>query len=96
MTNTCEQLLQKVYESGFAVDDILLYLDTHPDDRQAMEYYRYARDAYREAKAAYERACGPLTVDGVNAGNWTWIENPWPWEGGSCSCGNMKNACNTR
>ena len=30
--------LQRVYETGFALDDILLYLDTHSGDSQAMEY----------------------------------------------------------
>ena len=37
----CEnQLLQKVYETGFALDKITLYLDTHPMDTQAMAYYQ--------------------------------------------------------
>ena len=36
-------LLKKVYETGFALDEITLYLDTHPTDPQAMEYYRYAQ-----------------------------------------------------
>ena len=38
-------LLKKVYETGFALDEITLYLDTHPTDPQAMEYYRYAQRA---------------------------------------------------
>ena len=79
----CENdLLQKVYETGFAVDEILLFLDTHPTDRQAMEYYRYARQANKEAVEAYERVYGPLMVPQVNAPYWNWIESPWPWEGG--------------
>lgn len=76
------QLLQKVYETGFAIDDILLYLDTHPTDRQAMEYYRYAQQANREAVEAYEKACGPLMVTQVDSATWNWIDAPWPWEGG--------------
>lgn len=78
----CEnQLMQKVYETGFAIDDILLYLDTHPTDRQAMEYYRYVQQANKEAVDAYERAYGPLMVTQVNDDNWNWVNNPWPWEG---------------
>ncbi len=75
-------LLQKVYETGFAVDDILLYLDTHPTDRQAMEYYRYVRQANKEAVEAYERTYGPLMANQVDAVTWNWIDGPWPWEGG--------------
>ena len=45
---TCgNTLLQKVYETGFALDEITLYLDTHPTDKQAMEYYQYIRKANR-------------------------------------------------
>ncbi len=79
----CEnQLLQKVYETGFALDEITLYLDTHPMDTQAMAYYQYAKKANQEAVAAYEKVYGPLLINQVNAGSWTWTANPWPWEGG--------------
>ena len=79
----CEnQLLQKVYETGFALDDIALYLDTHPMDTQAMAYYQYAKKANQEAVAAYEKVYGPLLINQVNSGSWTWTVNPWPWEGG--------------
>ena len=37
--NNRDQLLMRVYETGFALDDILLYLDTHPSDQEAMNYY---------------------------------------------------------
>ena len=81
----CEnQLLQKVYETGFALDEITLYLDTHPMDTQAMAYYQYAKKANQEAVAAYEKVYGPLLINQVNSGSWTWTVNPWPWEGGAC------------
>ena len=79
----CEnQLLQKVYETGFALDEIALYLETHPMDTQAMAYYQYAKKANQEAVAAYEKVYGPLLINQVNSGSWTWTVNPWPWEGG--------------
>ncbi|MCC8060049.1 MAG: spore coat protein CotJB [Clostridiales bacterium] len=96
MNNRCEQLMQKVYENGFAVDDILLYLDTHPDDEAALQYYYYVRNAYLDAKAAYEQNCGPLTVDREGSEKWSWVNGPWPWEGGKGLCGNMKSAYSTR
>ena len=76
------QLLQKVYETGFALDDATLYLDTHPADSQAMAYYQYVRKANQDAVTAYEQAYGPLMINQVNSGSWTWTSNPWPWEGG--------------
>ena len=74
-------MMQKVYETGFALDEITLYLDTHPTDEQAMEYYRYAQKANQEAVRAYEQSFGPLTSNQVNGNTWSWANNPWPWEG---------------
>lgn len=75
-------LLQQVYVTGFQLDDILLYLDTHPDCPAGMQYYRQAQAANQRAVAQYEQAYGPLMVGRVNAQNWNWIRDPWPWEGG--------------
>lgn len=82
--NCMEQnaLMQRVYETGFQIDDILLYLDTHPGDRSALAYYQNAREANRQAVAAYEKAYGPLMVTQVEGNVWNWIDSPWPWEGG--------------
>ena len=35
------------------------------------------------AAAEYEDAFGPLTAREVDtrSGHWTWIDDPWPWEG---------------
>ncbi|MCD8123280.1 MAG: spore coat protein CotJB [Clostridiales bacterium] len=74
--------MKPVYETGFALDDALLYLDTHPDDPDAMEYYRYVRQAYENAVHAYEQKYGPLMFGRVADESWSWIAGPWPWEGG--------------
>ncbi|MEE0568070.1 spore coat protein CotJB [Clostridium sp.] len=39
MNNDQNKLLRFIYEVGFAIDDVVLYLDTHPCDKQALEYY---------------------------------------------------------
>lgn len=86
-----------VYETGFAMDDILLYLDTHPEDQRALAYYEETREAWKQARCAYIANVGPLAyADVTDTNKWTWIERPWPWEGGMCSCGPTRNACNTR
>lgn len=80
----CEnELLKRVYETGFALDDVGLYLDTHPADRDAMNYYRYAQKLNQEAIRAYEEVHGPLMMNRVTADKWNWIQDPWPWEGGN-------------
>lgn len=82
-TNISEEaLLKKVYETGFALDDIILYLDTHPTDMEAMNYYRFVRQANEEAIKSYEQMFGPLKADSVMGDSWNWLDSPWPWEGG--------------
>lgn len=78
-----EQLLQFINEVSFAVTDINLYLDTHPCDKEALQYYQKYRDLREKAVAEYERKFGPITADGVESDcYWTWVEKPWPWKGG--------------
>lgn len=80
-------LMQYVSEISLAVFDTLLFLDTHPDDRQALNYYREALQKRREAVEEFERLYGPLTVGSpyaISDNGWQWIERPWPWEGGTC------------
>lgn len=80
----CENaLLKRVYETGFALDDAVLYLDSHPTDREAINYFQYARKLNQEAVKAYEASYGPLMADHVTGDCWNWIDNPWPWEGGT-------------
>lgn len=81
------QLLQYITEEGFAVDETLLYLDTHPQDQTALEYFQMHRQRYQIAVKEYCRRFGPLTIDTVSASEseiWNWMRQPWPWEGGDC------------
>lgn len=80
--SNCDALLQRVYEVSFAMDDVVLYLDTHPEDIEALNYYHYVSDLRQQAVEAYEAQCGPLMFDQVRDENyWSWVNDPWPWEG---------------
>lgn len=77
------RLLQKIYESSFAACDILLYLDTHPCDEKALEYYDERISERKKALIEYAQNYGPLTMDTVMEncdGSWKWMEQPFPWE----------------
>ena len=41
MNETARKLMKRIDDASFAMDDVILYLDTHPDDRNALNYYRY-------------------------------------------------------
>ena len=80
--NEANSLMQRVYEAGFAMDDVILYLDTHPDDRNALNYYHYVVQLLNEAVNAYQAQYGPLMINGVKSGTeWAWLTEKWPWEG---------------
>lgn len=80
--NEKQRLLQYISEVSFAVVDINLYLDTHLYDEEALRYYEKYRDMRKEAMREYQRMYGPLLATDVKCKNkWTWVNDPWPWEG---------------
>lgn len=78
-----EQMLDVVRIYDFARHDTTLFLDAHPTNTAALQYYKTACENYKKAVADYEASYGPLTPSSANADEtqWRWIDNPWPWEG---------------
>ncbi len=77
------QLMQWINETSFAVDDLLLYLDSHPDDEQALDCYREYVRMRKDAVNEYARCYAPLTIDTADEQkdcSWQWVSQPWPWE----------------
>ena len=77
-----EALMRQIMEAGFAMDDVVLFLDTHPENQDALRYYQAVRDMRNQASAAYERQFGPLRYADVTSSSWDWVTEKWPWEGG--------------
>lgn len=77
-----EDLLNKLRATNFAGLDLGLYLDTHPDDAEALRLFNQYRIESTQLETEYERRCGPLTLhsNALNAYPWAWIMSPWPWE----------------
>ena len=82
MDKAKRNLLRFIMEIGFSIDDLALFLDTHPEDGEALNYYNSLKKEYSKAVWEYENRFGPLSYYNVNSENkWTWTEEPWPWEG---------------
>ncbi|MBU9736865.1 spore coat protein CotJB [Diplocloster agilis] len=81
-----EKLLHYIDMVSFAVDDVLLYLDTHPCDQDALAYFNDYSRMRNDALEEYARLYGPLTVDTATgcSRSWEWINQPWPWQEGGC------------
>lgn len=77
-----EEMLQQIRCYDFAINELALYLDTHPEDEKALCLHRkYCRDA-KELKDKYQKVYGPLTIN-FPCNKWRWLEEPWPWERGN-------------
>ena len=63
---------------GFAIQELALYLDTHRDDREALEQYRAYQQMYRQVM---ERHNMQMTHQQMGHGEeYEWLNDPWPWE----------------
>lgn len=77
-----QQLLRYIDQVSFAIDDVVLYLDTHPCDTCAMKYYQEQKKLRDEAMEEYTKCYGPLQkYSAPFTDTWLWAEQPWPWEG---------------
>jgi len=76
------KMLEWVQALCFVAYDMQLYLDTHPCDEEALNFYRDAVENYEKAKRQYEDAFGPLVAtNSLDCDRWAWADVPLPWEG---------------
>ncbi|WP_242842103.1 spore coat protein CotJB [Ruminiclostridium cellobioparum] len=80
-----ESMLLQVQAYEFALVEVGLFLDTHPNDQTALAYFSQYRELKHRAVSDYTRMYGPITMDHMDndLSTWRWIDNPWPWETGS-------------
>lgn len=83
MNTDKQKLMDIINESSFALFDIVLYLDTHPQDEEALKCYNDYKQIRNAAVSEYVMNFGPLNSFQVDSKNhFTWVNGPWPWEGG--------------
>lgn len=80
------KLLIRIMEQGFIVQDLNLYLDTHPDDLKAIQIYAEHLKHLKQLKQEFADRQYPLTeecIAGMNNtnGQYAWCSGPAPWEG---------------
>lgn len=81
-TMTRENMMNEIKCCQFAVIELALYLDTHPDDEKALCLHRkYARDL-KDLQDKYQKVYGSLTIN-FPCNKWRWLEELWPWERGN-------------
>ena len=81
--STEEALLREVQALSFAKVETELYLDTHPENAAALEYYKEILGDLDEVMTEYQNKYGPLLAEGVVGESWNWIKGKWPWQLGT-------------
>lgn len=81
--NDMNRLMKDIGIIGFAIVDLTEYLDTHPYDKQAMEYINHYSRIKKQLMKDFANRYYPLTVeDSEDTKEWNWVLAPMPWEGG--------------
>lgn len=72
-----EEMLQQIRCCDFAITELALYLDTHPQDDKALCLHRKYCKQSKDLKDKYQKVYGPLTIN-YPCNKWRWLEEPWP------------------
>ena len=78
-----EKLLKALMELDFIAVDLGLYLNTHPNDQEAMQTYNQVITAADAVRMKYEEAYGPMCSFrsyAADTQDWQWRNKPWPWQ----------------
>lgn len=77
-----EELMRKLQAVNLMAVDLHHYLDTHPENKQALEDYKEVSQQYQKLRKEYEQEYGPLTNFGymTSFDHMSWVNDPWPWE----------------
>lgn len=79
--NSKTALMKKLQSYNFAAYDMLLYLDTHPDDKKAFSIFKDLVSSAKKTKSEYEDSYGPLdSFSSAMFDSFEWLNSPWPWE----------------
>lgn len=76
------ELLKELQSFDFVLVELTLYLDTHPNDVQAITQFNQFAQKRQELACEYEAEYGPLLQFGhsYSRNPWDWSDSPWPWQ----------------
>ncbi|MBM7645323.1 spore coat protein JB [Scopulibacillus daqui] len=76
------ECIEELQAIDFVLVELTLYLDTHPDDLEALKQYNTCAKKRQELKEKIEQRYGPLQEFGNSYSSypWKWATTPWPWQ----------------
>ncbi len=74
-------MFENIRALSFAMDDLRLFLDTHPDNDEALNLFIEYMKNRNDLLADYTEKYGPIDSYYINQdGTWSWINEPMPWK----------------
>ncbi|MBR0423449.1 MAG: spore coat protein CotJB [Clostridia bacterium] len=74
-----EMLINRIAALDFAIVELNLYMDTHPDDTEVNMKLNDYKEKSMELKNEYQEKFAPLSSKSIEDNRWGWIADPWPW-----------------
>ena len=71
-----DEMLEQIKCRNFAIIELGLYLNTHPNDDKALCLHRKYCKELKELKDKFQKVYGPLTIY-FPCNKWRWLEEPW-------------------
>ena len=80
--NEQAEILTNLDMLEFATLELNLYLDLHPNDKQAIDLFNNYMQQQNHLLKQYENKYGPIILNSnaLNTYPWAWNNRPWPWE----------------
>ncbi len=81
-SNNKEKSYLELSRISFAMHEMNLYLDIHPEDKKVLKLFNDYRKMFVELQKDYEEKYGPLTVcsESLEKSPFMWEKDAWPWE----------------
>ena len=78
--NERAMMRRKIQALQFAVWELHLFLDSHPNNCEAAKKLEEYSKQIQQLTMEYEKKYGPLFESSRNTSRWQWVSGPWPWE----------------
>ena len=74
--------LEELQAIDFVLVELTLYLDTHPQDFEAIKQFNDFSYHRKKLAKQFESQFGPLLQYGHSYSSypWNWDDAPWPWQ----------------
>ena len=79
-SNIVKGPLNELQALEFVIQELGLYLDTHPNDQEAFSLFQKYVELEKTARKNFVSSNGPLFQrDAAQSDQYNWLQEPWPW-----------------